>query len=359
MTGAFSIYDGLPVAVTGHTGFKGGWLTLMLRHFGARISGFSLPCGSKDALYERAGIRDSVAAETLADINEPGRVADWLTETQPAILFHLAAQPLVRASYNDPAETYETNVMGLVRLLEAARRVESLRAIVVVTTDKCYRNTEQIWGYREDDPLGGDDPYSASKACAEIVSQSYAKSFFHRDASCLLATARAGNVIGGGDWSVDRLVPDAIRALLNGEPLVLRNPGAIRPWQHVLEPLTGYLEVGRRLLNGDSAAATAWNFGPYADDQVPVSDLARGIVDCWGSGRIETAVDPKAVKEAALLKLDIAKASSYLDFKPRYRVDRAIAETIEWYRGVFVEKKNAHTLTMEQIERYLAAAPSP
>lgn len=329
----------------------------MLHGLGARVSGLSLaPEPAARNFCDLAGVASRTVDHRIGDILTPGLAEAWMAANQPEILFHLAAQPLVRRSYVEPVRTFDVNVMGLVQILEAVRKTPSLRAVVVITTDKCYENDGQIWGFREGDPLGGSDPYSASKACAEIVSASYRRSFLEKDGRCLLATARAGNVIGGGDWAEDRLIPDIIRALLAGRPIDIRNPAAVRPWQHVMEPLRGYLELGRRLLAGQADCADAWNFGPVAEDQIPVSDIAERMVTLWGAGEIAYGGDPNAPKEAATLRLDISKAAYGLDYRPCLPIGPALDATVEWYRAVSCEGADAATVTQQQIADYFARA---
>jgi CDP-glucose 4,6-dehydratase len=299
-------------------------------------------------------LKGSGMAETWADLRDAAAVADAVEKAQPEVVLHLAAQPLVRRSYREPVETFETNVMGTAHLLEAVRRTRSVRAAVVVTSDKCYDNREWIWPYRENEPLGGADPYSASKGCAEILTASYRRSFFAGPEAAGIATCRAGNVFGGGDWAEDRLIPDIARAVLAGQPVVLRNPASVRPWQHVLEPLRGYLAVALRLLEGDRSAADAWNFGPAPESEIPVGELAASVVRHWGQGEIVIDPPAHAVHEARLLRLDSSKAAGLLHWKPALTLDRALAFTVDWYRASREEPASLTTLTHRQIDEYMA-----
>ena len=343
-------YQSRSVFVSGHTGFKGGWLSTWLGQLGAAVSGYALAPNTTPSLFELAGIGEQMAASTLADIGERERLTLAMQAAQPSIVFHLAAQPLVRLSYREPVATWATNVMGTVNLLEAVRACPSVKAVVVVTTDKCYDNREWPWGYRENDALGGHDPYSASKAGAELVAQSYRKSFL-AEAGVLLASARAGNVIGGGDWSEDRLIPDAARAVAAGQPLLIRNPQATRPWQHVLESLHGYLLLGAGLLAGRAELAQAFNFGPEPGDNQPVEAVLRGLQAEWPELRWE--LDPAAahaVHEARFLYLDSAKARQMLDWQPRWRLPAALTQTARWYRTVQARPNLSRSMMLQQLE---------
>ena len=326
-------YAGRRVLVTGHTGFKGSWLALWLEMLGARVAGLSLPAPTTPSHH--ALLRPAFD-EALVDLRDAAAVRGALARFAPQIVFHLAAQPLVRASYREPAQTFDTNVMGLVNLLEAVRVAPAVRAVLVVTTDKCYENREWEFAYRETDALGGHDPYSASKACAEIVSASWRASFLGTDDGrghpVLLATARAGNVIGGGDWAAERIVPDLARALDAGETVRVRRPSAVLPWQHVLEPLAGYLALGARLLDGDACFADAFNFGPADDDTLTVGELVRAFERHWPALRCEFATADDGPHEAGLLRLDSARARSRLGWRPVWRSERAVERTAAWYR---------------------------
>jgi CDP-glucose 4,6-dehydratase len=328
------------VLVTGHTGFKGAWLTLWLARLGARVTGFALPPPTRPSLFEAAAVRGS-CEHVEGDVRDGTALEATVRRCAPEIVFHLAAQALVRRSYEDPVETIETNVLGTARLLEALRSTRTRCAVVVVTSDKCYENRETDRPYEETDPLGGHDPYSASKGAAELVVTSWRRSFFPPERlwehGVALATARAGNVIGGGDWSPDRLVPDAIRALAAGDPVLVRNPASVRPWQHVLEPLGGYLQLGAALARAGAAdasrLASAWNFGPRPEDARPVRDLTDALVAAWGTGSWRQAPSRVEVHEAKLLRLDVEKARRELGWAPRWRLKDAVQRTAEWYRA--------------------------
>ena len=322
-------WKGRRVFLTGHTGFKGGWLALWLRELGAEVQGYALATNTDPALWQVARIHERVSS-TLADIRDSQNLADAIAAFCPEVVLHLAAQPLVRESYRVPAETYAVNVTGTLNLLEAVRRSESVRAVVVVTTDKCYDNQEWVWPYREQDPLGGRDPYSSSKACTELVCASWRDSFL-RDAGIALATARAGNVLGGGDWSAGRLMPDILRTWYAGESLTLRYPQAVRPWQHVLEPLSGYLCLAQALVEQGDSVAAAWNFGPDADGLVSVGEVVERLSRRWG-GEVHWEIGHlEQPHEAALLALDSAKARAKLGWRPRWTLDQALDRTLEWH----------------------------
>jgi CDP-glucose 4,6-dehydratase len=335
-----SAFAGRRVLVTGHTGFKGSWLCLALSRLGARTSGFALPPPTTPSHFELAGIAELLQGHVIGDVRDPSAVAGAIDTADPEVIFHLAAQPLVRASYEAPVDTFATNVMGTVNVLEAVRvRARPCRpcVIVVVTSDKAYENVGQPWGYRECDALGGHDPYSASKGAAELVVASYRRSFFAPERVAAhgvkVATARAGNVIGGGDFARDRIVVDAARALAEGLAVPVRNPDAIRPWQHVLEPLHGYLHLAARMLASDEPRwCSAWNFGPLPGDELPVSALVERLCAAWGDGRWIDAREPGAVHEASVLRLAIDKTIAELGVRPRWRVEEAIARTARWYR---------------------------
>lgn len=353
-----SFWAGRRVLLTGHTGFKGAWQVQWLHRLGAQVYGYGLPPAATPNLYTEAGIDSLLAGEWLADIRDPAAMMQAVAAAQPDIIFHLAAQPLVRASYRDPVETYATNVMGTVHLLEAARRCASVRAIVLVTTDKCYENREWAWGYRESDPLGGHDPYSASKACAELVAASYRQAFF--GTGPLLATARAGNVIGGGDWSADRLLPDAARAVAAGTPLIIRSPQATRPWQHVLESLHGYLLLAERLFAGDTSCARAWNFGPDSSGASSVEQVLTELQRHWPA--LAWQLDPAAATaphEAGYLHLDASLARQQLGWQTTWPLAARLAHTADWYRRHQDGCASARTLCTEQIELFTQALSTP
>jgi len=344
-------WNGRPVLVTGHTGFKGSWLCWWLKRLGAKVTGLALEPPTSPNLFEVSGLAGEIAS-VKADIRNLDRVSAVFREHQPEVVFHLAAQSLVREAYRDPVETFSTNVAGTVNCLEAVRACDSVRAAVIVTTDKCYRNRGWSRGYRESDELGGDDPYAASKACAELVTHAYRSSFFEpRQDAALVASARAGNVIGGGDWALHRLVPDAIRSFASAQPLQLRNPESTRPWQHVLEPLAGYLILAERLHRRDRSAATAWNFGPDAEAVRTVSWVAGELSRRWGEGatwRHDRSAQPH---EAAVLALDSSKARAQLGWQPVLALEAALDWVVEWYRAN-ASGLDCRALTIEQIERY-------
>jgi CDP-glucose 4,6-dehydratase len=347
-------WKGTRVFLTGHTGFKGGWLALWLARSGATVRGYSLDPATSPNLFGTARIGE-VLDDVRGDIRDRDALNRAMHEFAPDVVFHLAAQPLVRLSYSDPLGTYETNVMGTANVLEAVRTTPSVRAVLVITTDKCYENREWHWGYRETDPLGGYDPYSSSKACVEIVSAAYRNSFFQQGNSegrgVLLATARAGNVIGGGDWSDDRLIPDLIRGFQSGQPVLIRRPKSIRPWQHVLEPLAGYLALAERLLAGESHFASAWNFGPWDDDAWPVENIADAMSERWGDDASWTIDGAPTVHEAGYLKLDSSKARAELGWAPQLRLKSALEWVIDWYQTA-EPGADMQTFTLKQIAEY-------
>lgn len=349
---AFS-WAGRRVLLTGHTGFKGSWLALWLHRLGAQVAGVALPPPSEPSLFELARVGELVSHHE-ADIRDLAAVRTAVQAEAPELVIHMAAQSLVRPSYEDPIGTYATNVMGTAHVLEAARLQPTVKAVLVITTDKCYENREWPWGYRETDPMGGHDPYSNSKGCAELVCSAYRASFLAAQ-GVALATARAGNVIGGGDWARDRLVPDVLAAFGRGEPVQLRNPQAVRPWQHVLEPLNGYLMLARRLLAGDTEAAQAWNFGPRDDDARPVGEVVAELAQRWGDDARTTQQPGDHPHEATWLKLDTSLARQRLAWRPRLDLGRALQLTVDWHRG-WLAGADARTLTLEQIASYEAMA---
>jgi CDP-glucose 4,6-dehydratase len=341
------------VFLTGHTGFKGGWLALWLASLGAKVRGYALDPSTTPNLFDAAQI-GSFMEDVRGDIRDAPALERAMGDFAPEFVFHLAAQPLVRLSYQDPIGTFETNVIGTARVLDAVRRTPSVRAVVSVTTDKCYENHEWIWPYRETDTLGGHDPYSASKACAEIVSASFRRSFFEPGRQVALATARAGNVIGGGDWSADRLIPDLVRGFLFGAPVRIRRPHAVRPWQHVLEPLQGYLTLAEKLLGPDAAKfATAFNFGPSDEDARPVSWIAGRMTQFWGGGASWVLdEDPSSPHEANYLKLDTSRARHELLWTPKLRLEMALEWLVTWYRTWQASPETIQALTLSQIAVY-------
>lgn len=340
------IYRSRKVLITGHTGFKGSWLALWLKFLGAEVTGISLPAETNPNHWELLGLDiDSF----YIDIRDEILLQQKVFEVQPEIVFHLAAQPLVRRSYQQPVATWATNVVGTANLLEACRKVDGLKAIVAITTDKCYENNEWVWGYRETDRLGGHDPYSASKAGSELVAGSYRKAFFNMPSSPLLATARAGNVIGGGDWSEDRLIPDLVRALAAGQALEIRSPNATRPWQHVLECLSGYLALGQQLLEGNAAFADAWNFGPEREGNRQVQQVLTEMKTNWPEVNWYCSATPQP-HEAQLLQLDSSKAREKLLWSPVWTFEEGIAATAEWYEAWLSENK---VISLDQIQNYI------
>lgn len=324
-------WRGKRVLVTGHTGFKGSWLSLWLQAMSAKVSGLALAPPTQPSLFVEASVADGMQS-IEGDIRDLDGVNAAMARVRPEIVLHLAAQPLVRRSYVDPIETYGTNVMGSLHVFEAARKVGTVRAIVNVTTDKCYQNREWLWGYREDEPMGGYDPYSSSKGCSELLTSAYRQSFFNAQ-GIALASARAGNVIGGGDWAEDRLVPDILRAFEREKPVVVRNPGAIRPWQHVLEPLSGYLVLAERLFEEGLAWAEAWNFGPEDRDALPVEWILNHMAGTWGEGARWTLDAGQHPHEATYLKLDISKARARLGWSPRWSLPMTLEHIVQWHRA--------------------------
>jgi len=348
-----SFWAGKRVLVTGHTGFKGSWLALWLQALEADVVGLALEPPSTPSLYRQARIEDGMTS-IHDDVRDADAVRRVVETHRPEVVFHLAAQSLVRPSYEAPVDTYATNVMGTVHVLEALRRVGSARVGVVVTSDKCYENRESmLWGYRETDPMGGHDPYSSSKGCAELVVASYRQSFFN-DASggrTALASVRAGNVIGGGDWAEARLVPDVIRAFSAGRAVHIRRPDAVRPWQHVLDPLGGYLTLAEQLWTEGDARAGAWNFGPSPDDARPVAAIVEQMIERWGEGADAVLDDGPHPHEATYLRLDCSKARTLLGWRPRLPLDLALDWTVEWYRAVD-DGVDARERTLAHIHRY-------
>lgn len=348
---ARGFWKGRSVVVTGHTGFKGGWLCWWLKRLGARVAGIALDPPTSPNLFETTSLAGEISS-TRADLRDLAAVSVVFQKEQAEVVFHLAAQSLVRESYRQPVDTFSTNIAGTVNCLEAARTCSSVRAMVIVTTDKCYRNRGWSRGYREEDELGGDDPYSASKASAELITHAYRKAFFDvRSGSALIASARAGNVIGGGDWAIDRLVPDAMRAFAKTQRLQVRNPESTRPWQHVLEPLSGYLMLAERLCGGDETAAEAWNFGPDAGAVTTVSWVADQLALRWGKGAGWEHDRGAHPHEAVMLALDSSKARDRLGWRPLLSLDKALDWAVEWYRA-YASGLDCRDLTLQQISRF-------
>lgn len=342
------------VFITGHTGFKGSWLCLWLSSLGAEVSGYALEPPTDPSLFKLARV-DKLVESTIADVRDREQLQSALMAANPEIVIHMAAQPLLRESYRSPVETYAVNVMGTVNLLEAVRRCDSVRAVINVTTDKCYENREWHWGYRENEPMGGYDPYSSSKGCSELVTAAYRSSFFNPDDSdshsAAIASARAGNVIGGGDWATDRLICDCIRALLMDEKIKIRNPNAIRPWQHVLEPLSGYMLLAQKLYAEGSCFAQGWNFGPNDEDARPVEWIVQRLCDRW-DGRAAYSLDKgNHPHEATYLKLDCSKAKAVLGWQPRWNLEKTLGSIVEWTQG-FKKGSDVRRICLRQIDDY-------
>ena len=345
-----SFWRGKRVFLTGHTGFKGGWMALWLKNLGATVHGFSLEPPTDPNLFTLARVGETLTHQ-IGDIRDLEVLRKAVAGFKPDIILHLAAQPILRLSYDEPVETYATNVMGTVHVLEAARHAPSAKVTLVITTDKCYENREQIWPYRETDAMGGHDPYSSSKGCAELAVSAYARSFFNKG-DAVVAAVRAGNVIGGGDWAKDRLMTDIIAAVSRGEKPVIRNPHAVRPWQHVLEPLSGYLCAVEHLWDARPEHPEAWNFGPEADSDVPVAEVADQICRLWGFKQgLEITPDARKLHEAHLLRLDSSKARVELGWKPRLTLSKALAMTVDWYRAR-LDGKDMQNVTLAQIQAY-------
>ncbi len=349
------LYRGKRVLVTGHTGFKGSWLSIWLHELGAEVIGVALePQASKDN-FLLSGIGSKIKADLRADIRDAAAMRRIFEEYQPEIVFHLAAQPLVRLSYDEPVDTWQTNVMGTINVMEAFRHCKSAKVAVMITTDKCYENREQNHAYKEDEPMGGYDPYSSSKGACEIAISSWRRSFMNPDAYAkhgkAIASVRAGNVIGGGDWAKDRIIPDCIRAIEAGMPIAIRNRMAVRPWQHVLEPLSGYMLLAQKMWNEPTKYCEGWNLGPKMDAVVPVWDVATMLTEAYGKGELIDQTDPNAPHEANLLMLDITKAQIRLGWEPKMSTKEAIDLTADWYKRYQTE--DAYQISVEEIEKYV------
>ena len=353
MNAAF--WQGKRVLLTGHTGFKGSWLSLWLQSMGAQVVGYALAPPTNPSLFEVADIAKGMTS-IIGDIRDLAHLKAEFAEHQPEIVIHMAAQPLVRYSYIEPVETYSTNVMGVVNLLEAVRSTKSVKAVVNVTTDKCYENREWAWGYRENEAMGGYDPYSSSKGCAELVTAAYRNSYFHPEKysehGVAIASGRAGNVIGGGDWADDRLIPDIMRAISENRPVHIRNPHAIRPWQHVLEPLSGYLVLAQKLYEEGAAYAEGWNFGPNDEDAKPVQWIVEHLTRSWGDGASWVLDGGEHPHEAHYLKLDCSKAKGRLDWHPRWHLDEALGAIVAWQKA-YLSGQGIKAATLQQIQQYV------
>lgn len=347
-------FKGKRVLVTGHTGFKGSWLSIWLNALGAEVIGVAKDPFSERDNYVLSGIKDRIT-DLRADICDSAKLKEIFQQYKPEIVFHLAAQPLVRLSYNIPVETYQTNVIGSINVMEAMRVTDSVKVAVMITTDKCYENKEQIWGYRENEPMGGYDPYSSSKGCCEIAISSWRRSFFnpanYEKHGKAIASVRAGNVIGGGDWALDRIIPDCIKALEAGKPINIRSPKAVRPWQHVLEPLSGYMLLGMKMWFEPTKYCEGWNFGPRTESITSVWDVATKLIKDYGQGELCDLSDPNALHEANLLMLDISKAKFKLGWEPRMNIDQCISLVVDWYRRYRTE--DVYSLCIEEINTFL------
>ena len=348
------------VLITGHTGFKGAWLTLWLESLGANVIGYSLDPPTEPSFFHETGLSDRIT-DIRGDISDQEHIFKVIEEYKPGFIFHLAAQPLVRSSYKNPVDTFRINIMGTATVLEAIRISERPSVCICITSDKCYENREWDYAYRENDPMGGHDPYSASKGAAELVIAAYRRSFFSRNnqgPTCSVASARAGNIIGGGDWAEDRLVPDCVRALATGEKIRIRNPTAVRPWQFVLDPLSGYLWLAAKMKEDPRLYADAWNFGPCYANNVNVKTLTELLIHQWGSGEWEDVSQPDdhSVHEAEYLKLDIAKAMTKLGWKPVYNLKNTLQKTVDWYKNYYHKKTDPDDFSLGQIDTYMQDA---
>lgn len=347
-------YKGKRVLITGHTGFKGSWLSIWLHHMGADVIGYALNPPTQPNLFETYGL-SGIITSVYGDIRNHKNLRNVFNDYQPQIVFHMAAQPLVRLSYREPFDTYETNVMGTVSLFEACRHTSSVRAVINITSDKCYENREWIWGYRENEPVGGDDPYSSSKGCAELITNAYIKSYFnpgaYKEHGKGLASVRAGNVIGGGDWAEDRLIPDCVKVFVANKPLIIRYPNAVRPWQHVLDPLYGYMLLGQNLYENGPEFMGAWNFGPDDNDAKPVEWIVKYAAEIWGDNSGWLVDQGDFPHEANYLQLDCSKAKAKLRWYQQWDVRLALKKTIEWYKAFF-NKEDMRDFTISQIKEF-------
>lgn len=348
-----AFWRGKKVFLTGHTGFKGAWASLLLRRFGASVYGYALPPTHPSSLFVAARVADDIK-QCLADIRDLDRLRAALLEAQPDVIIHMAAQALVRPSYAEPVETFATNVMGTVHVLETARHLASVKAVLIVTSDKCYENDGGQAAFREGDRLGGNDPYSNSKACAELVTYSYRRSFFAESGAARIASARAGNVFGGGDWARDRLVPDAMQAFLDRQPLRIRNPNSVRPWQHALDPILGYFTLVEKLV-ADASFADGWNFGPNAESEQPVRNVVEQLQAMWGDGAGWTSDDGPHPHEAAFLRLDCERACSQLNWTPRLDLVQGLGLTVDWYKA-HQRGRDLRQISLEQLDLVLDGA---
>ncbi|AIA70376.1 CDP-glucose 4,6-dehydratase [Pectobacterium atrosepticum] len=350
-----AFWQGKKVFVTGHTGFKGSWLCLWLQSMGAEVKGYALQPPTEPSIYQAACVDEGMSSE-IGDIRDYQKMEESIRAFGPEIVFHMAAQPLVRLSYDIPVDTYATNVMGTVHLLEAVRKIGGVKAVVNITSDKCYENKEWVWGYRENEPMGGYDPYSNSKGCAELVAAAYRQSYFNADKyhehGCALASVRAGNVIGGGDWALDRLIPDILKAFEEQRPVLIRNPHAIRPWQHVLEPLSGYLCAAQALYLNGTEYAEAWNFGPLDEDAQPVQWIVEKMVGAWGDDASWILDDGEHPHEAHYLKLDCSKAKMRLNWAPVWRLDETLNRIVTWHKA-WLAGADMHQITLNEIHDYM------
>tara|TARA_B100000900_G_C20522272_1_gene692701 strand:- start:135 stop:1190 length:1056 start_codon:yes stop_codon:yes gene_type:complete len=343
-------WKGKKVFLTGHTGFKGSWISLWLQNCGAILTGYSLAPNSKLNLFDLALVGNEMKS-VIGDIRDFEKLKKTINDFSPEIVIHMAAQPLVRSSYQNPIDTYSTNVMGTVNLFEAVRKTESVKAVVNVTSDKCYENNEKIVGYSENDPIGGKDPYSSSKGCSELVTNAYRNSFFNSLGSAKVASVRAGNVIGGGDWAEDRLIPDILRSFQKKTPVLIRNPNALRPWQHVLEPLSGYLLLIEQLYLNTDEFASGWNFGPIDDDVKPVTTIVEYLINKWNHKQGYINDNSTQPFESQILKLDISKARNLLDWKPKWNLFKALDSIVEWHKA-HLDSEDMRYLTLKQIQEF-------